>query len=150
MIFGANMTRGLSWTEEQLAAYNARKLDAPQRTLTATLPLRTISEANASQREHWASKHKRHKYQRGQTRLILRAEWGTLMTNWQTPATITLTRIAPRSLDDDNLISSMKHIRDSVADWMGTQDNDPLLTWKYAQERGTKPREYAVRITVED
>jgi hypothetical protein len=141
----------MRWTEEMLAAHHARQRDAPQRCLTATLPLRTISEANVSQREHWAVKHKRHQWQRGQTRLILRAEWGKLMTNWQTPALITLTRIAPRTLDEgDNLAMSMKSIRDGVADWMGTQDNDPLLTWKYAQERGTKPREYAVRITVED
>lgn len=28
------MARGLSWTEEQLAAYNARKLDAPAPPLT--------------------------------------------------------------------------------------------------------------------
>lgn len=117
--------------------------------LTCTIALRTVSEANRSNREHWAQQAKRHRQQRQTTTQYLRTDWGRLMTNWQTPATITLTRIAPRALDTDNLSSALKHVRDGVADWCGTEDNDPLLTWEYSQEQG-KPRDYAVRITLQE
>ena len=49
---------------------------------------------------------------------------------------ITLTRIAPRTLDDDNLAAGFKATRDRVADWLGVDDGDKRLTWRYAQERG--------------
>lgn len=61
--------------------------------------------------------------------------------------TVTFTRIAPRELDDDNLRSSFKSIRDGVADAFGCSDRDPRLLFEYAQERG-RPHEYAVRITI--
>lgn len=120
----------------------------PLPALTCTLPLRTLSEANASQREHWGSKHRRHKHQRSETTIILLSTWGRLVSDWTTPITITLTRIAPRKLDSDNLLSALKHVRDGIADWLSVEDNDPLLTWVYAQRKGT-PKEYAVEITIE-
>jgi len=64
------------------------------------------------------------------------------------PIVVTITRIAPSSgLDSDNLGASAKPARDGIADALGRDDRDPLITWEYAQERG-KPREYAVRIEV--
>lgn len=62
--------------------------------------------------------------------------------------TVTLTRIALRKLDDDNLSRSFKAIRDQIADQMGINDGSDLFTWKYAQERGT-PKQYAVRIEID-
>jgi hypothetical protein len=60
---------------------------------------------------------------------------------------VTLTRIAPRALDDDNLAYAFKHIRDGVTEAIGLRDDrDPRLTWLYSQERG-KPA--AIRITIE-
>lgn len=35
-----------------------------------------------------------------------------------------------------------------IADWLGVNDNDKRITWKYEQERG-KPKEYAARIEVQ-
>jgi hypothetical protein len=61
---------------------------------------------------------------------------------------VTITRIAPRELDDDNLRTSAKAVRDGIADALGLKsDRDKRLTWNYSQEKG-KPGEYAVRITV--
>ena len=60
---------------------------------------------------------------------------------------ITLTRIAPRVLDTDNLASAMKAVRDGVADALGVDDGSSRLTWRYAQEKG-KTREYAVRVEI--
>lgn len=62
---------------------------------------------------------------------------------------VTLTRIAPRALDDDNNVAAFKGIRDGVADALGCKDNDPRITWRYAQKRGM-PKEYAVEITIEE
>lgn len=60
--------------------------------------------------------------------------------------TITLTRLAPRSLDTDNLQRALKAIRDGVADALGVDDGDARLRWRYAQEQA---RDYGVRISVE-
>lgn len=69
------------------------------------------------------------------------------------PATITFTRIAPRTLDEDNHLSAFKHLRDSVADILipglkpGRADGDKRLTWRYVQERG-KVKEHAIKIEI--
>lgn len=62
---------------------------------------------------------------------------------------VVLTRIAPRSLDDDNLPRSFKAIRDGIAEALGMDDNvKSKLKWKYAQEKGP-PKQYAVRIQIQ-
>jgi len=116
-----------------------------------TVPIRTVSESN--QREHWAVKAKRVKKQREATAFAMRVPGANFYLNgiqfgifgWR----ITLTRIAPRSLDDDNLQGSQKAVRDQVAAELGLfSDADPRLTWHYAQARG-QPKEYAVRVRIE-
>jgi len=123
--------------------------------LTVLLPgLRTISEANASQREHWATKHKRHKAQRTWTYYTLSSALGSRCP-LTPPLTITLTRIAPRQLDEgDNLSSALKSVRDGVADYLGGtygtgQDRQDGLTWRYAQHKGDTPRTYGVQVCFE-
>jgi len=63
------------------------------------------------------------------------------------PATVVLTRVAPRKLDGDNLQSGFKAVRDGVADWLGVDDGNGLIDWQYAQRSG-KAGEYAVEIEV--
>lgn len=121
--------------------------------ITVTLPLRTVSEANAH--EHWRARQKRAKGQRGVTAMALRVRvhgrYGDPMCpvlEWEEgPLVVTLTRIAPRVLDSDNAVGALKHVRDGVADALGVKDNDPRVTWSYAQERG-KVREHGVRIEI--
>jgi hypothetical protein len=62
------------------------------------------------------------------------------------PCTITITRLGPRKLDDDNLASSAKHVRDGIADKLGVDDGDDRLTWRYSQEKSST---YGVRIKIE-
>lgn len=62
------------------------------------------------------------------------------------PATITLTRVAPRRLDSDNLAGSFKAVQDEVAALMGIDDGDPRITWVYAQRSPSVPNEYAVEV----
>lgn len=63
------------------------------------------------------------------------------------PAQVTLTRVAPRAFDYDNMVAGMKPVRDGVADAFGLRDDDPGLEWIYKQERGAA-REYAIVISV--
>ena len=52
------------------------------------------------------------------------------------PVEVTLVRRAPSNgLDDDNLTQSMKACRDQVAVWLGVDDRDPRVQWKYDQLR---------------
>ena len=105
---------------------------------TTTIPMELPSLANT--RGHWSKKARLVKSHRDLARLIV--PWHP------TPCTVTLTRIAPRALDDDNLVAAFKGIRDGIADKFGIDDRDPRVVWKYAQERG-RPKERAIRVTVE-
>lgn len=107
------------------------------------LPLRIVSVANL--REHWARKASRTKTHRVTTWSELRR---TGVHPGRDPVRITLTRIAPRKLDDDNLASAFKATRDGVADWLGCPDNHPSLSWAYAQRKG-RAHEYAAEVVVE-
>lgn len=105
------------------------------------IPLRTVSEANA--RDHWSKKARRVKHHRSTARLLTQqAARATAL-----PVVVTLTRIAPSSgLDDDNLRSALKAIRDGIADAYGLDDRAPSIEWRYAQRRGAT---YAVHVEIE-
>jgi hypothetical protein len=114
------------------------------------IPVKTVSEANKSN-EHWTVKSKRHNLQHRYVKLFYRK----LSVLPKLPCHLILIRISPRKLDDDNLLASLKYIRDAIADCIipyfpkGFADSSPLLTWSYSQEKG-KPKEYAIRIIIEE
>lgn len=108
-------------------------------TITFVVPLKAESAANL--REHWARKAKRVARERA-------------MTVYRTPRAVktigpflrvTLTRRAPRALDDDNLRPALKAFRDAIASQLRVDDRSPLVEWAYGQEKG----EAAVLIRVE-
>ena len=109
--------------------------------ITVELPLRIESTPN--QRMHWGAKARKARQHRHAV--------GWALRGIKPPAgavRITLTRIAPRALDDDNCAAGCKNVRDGVADWLGIDDGSTLLHWVYAQERGA-PKTYGVRIGIE-
>lgn len=114
-------------------------MSEPSRSLL--LPLRLVNGSNS--REHWAKRAKRAKEQRSTTTTVLRSLWEAPGL----PVKVRIVRIGPRRLDRDGAITSMKHVIDGVADWLGCDDGDPRIEWDYAQERG-KPKEFAVKIEV--
>lgn len=117
---------------------------AGEMILSVTIQLRTVSETNV--REHWSARHKRRKRQRFHVWNVLYAH----PVKVPFPCVVTMTRISPRALDGhDNLRASLKAPVDAVAGWLGTDDADPRITWRYAQERGGV-REHAVRIEVSE
>ena len=55
--------------------------------------------------------------------------------------------LAAKQLDDDNLSSAFKAVRDAVAAWLGVDDSPRSpVRWKYAQERVKHRAERLVRI----
>jgi crossover junction endodeoxyribonuclease RusA len=111
--------------------------------LAVTIPVKVVSVAN--QRLHWAAKATQTKRQR----LLAWAELKHAAPDGPGlgPVVVKLTRIAPRELDDDNLRSAFKAMRDGVADWLKVDDRDSRVKWEYAQERGA-PKFYAARLEV--
>jgi len=110
------------------------------------LGVHTVSEAN--KREHWRVGHARHKKQKLAVLLGMLA----MDIPKQMPVKITLTRLAKRKLDDDNLQSAFKYIRDAVAEYFipgkaaGRADDDPGFSWNYDQ---AKDLELAILLSFE-
>ncbi len=100
--------------------------------------IRLVNSANA--REHWAKRAKRANLER-------KAAFFLLTRRPSVPCAVKLVRIAPRAFDSDNLAISFKAIRDGIADRLRVNDNDPRVTWEYAQEQG-KPKQYSIRIEI--
>lgn len=106
--------------------------------MSLLIPVRTISALNA--REHWSARARRVKKEREITAWLLKGRAIAAL-----PVTVTLTRVGPTNgLDEgDNLNSAMKGVRDEVAAWLGVNDRDPRVTWKYGQRRA---KEWGVEI----
>ena len=101
------------------------------------LPLKTVSEANSHQ--HWRIRQKRAKAHRNAAVVIPLHGMPSL------PVVVTLTRLSPGTLDSDNLPTSLKHVRDGIADRYGVKDNHPDIRWDYGQERA---KGYALRVQI--
>jgi hypothetical protein len=108
--------------------------------ITVTIACRTVSEANSHQ--HWRERQRRAKEQRRLAFTTVPA----CVRNMAPPLRITLTRLAPRRLDSDNLAGSMKAVRDGVADAIGIDDGDQRLDWQYGQRKSS---EYGVEIVIQ-
>ncbi len=86
-------------------------------------------------------------------KFMTRVELNRIKEPIQLPCIITLTRISPRKLDDDNLAYAFKSVRDMIAAFifddyrMGRRDNDPRIKWLYDQKKG-EVGEYAFEIEI--
>lgn len=94
-------------------------------------PIKICSEAN--QREYWRVRAKRRKGQRSMTGLLWRSN--RELRQVTLPCEITFTRFGVRNLDDDNLASAFKAVRDEIAACLKTDDGRPDIVWRYRQER---------------
>ena len=113
--------------------------------VTVTIPLRLPSVANL--REHWAKKAKRAKQHRGLAEMFTRNALGSRVLVYPSMShrvTVTITRVAPRSLDADNCVSACKAARDGVADALDVDDGDERVTWQYAQRKGERALEIRI------
>lgn len=103
--------------------------------------------------EHWRQRATRNKKHAALIKLQLSTAQEAKSTI-DFPCVVTLTRLAPRLFDEDNLIFSMKSYRDTVADYLipglkpGRADGDKRITWIYKQQKGA-PKEYALLIDID-
>lgn len=119
-------------------------------------PVRIESEMNA--RCHWSVRRKRFARQAWDAELSWRAyraeQRGCADARLSAVVTsprilVTLTRIAPRRLDTDNLASGFKAVRDFIAEViLKVDDGSERIDWRYRQQKG-RPKEYAIRVRLE-
>jgi hypothetical protein len=95
-------------------------------------------------------KAKRHKQQQ----YFIRLSYLKQKVDIQLPCTVLLSRLSPRLLDDDNLRSALKYVRDEISELIlgqtdktyttksgkikkmkGRWDSDPRITWLYEQKK---------------
>ena len=117
------------------------------------VPVRLVSESNM--REHWAKKAARAKKNRSAAKFwteqkVRYSHMGEFIVGGA-PLKVTITRIAPGKLDDDNLTGSAKHVRDGIADALGIDDGDPRITWVVEQAKftGTHRGGYSCAVRIE-
>lgn len=116
------------------------------------VPIRLESNANGSQGITRGGRIGRSKKRQSQKRIVALVLQPKLPRGLVGPSRrirVTLTRIAPRALDDDNLAYAFKGVRDSIAKCLGVDDRDPRVSWDYAQSRRA-PKEYAIAIVIID
>lgn len=105
------------------------------------IPIKTVSLMNM--REHFRVTAKRKKEHRDAVAWALQGRERPSL-----PVVVTFTRVSPGTLDaHDNLPSSMKNVCDEVAKWLGIDDSDELVTWKYAQQK-CKRGEFGVILEI--
>lgn len=93
------------------------------------IPLKTVSLLNM--REHFRVTAKR----KADQRFVVSAYFNGKQRP-ELPVVVTLTRVSPGTLDaHDNLPSAFKHVCDGLASWLGIDDADPRVTWRYQQQR---------------
>jgi hypothetical protein len=107
-------------------------------TVLVEIPLELRGGMN-SRDAHWRARQRRVKNEREQTAWALFGK-----KKPATPCLIRITRIAPSAgLDDDNLRSACKGVRDAFAEWIGVDDRrSDVVAYDYDQLRGA----WGVRI----
>jgi hypothetical protein len=110
-------------------------------SVSLALPVTVVSEMN--RRDHWAVRKKRFDKQadvlvKAITALAWYSEAEGYVWPFGFPLIVTFTRLHNRgqAMDDDNLRSAFKAIRDAIAEWAGLPDNDPGFEWRYEDREG--------------
>jgi hypothetical protein len=119
-------------------------------SVSFSVPVKILSEANNT--DHWSKK----KARKDETRKKIKLKW-LLIGNPEPklPCIIKITRIAPRELDFDNLVYSMRNITNIIADLLipglapGRADGDKRLKFEYLQRKIPKTYSVEIEITTE-
>ena len=107
------------------------------------LPVKTVSTLN--QREHFRVSGARKALHRATTRRCVQG-----LPVPSLPVIVVLTRHSSGTMDShDNLPSAFKHIVDELAVWMGIDDADARVQWRYAQEKCKRGLNWATVEVVE-
>ena len=114
-----------------------------------------VIKSEANSRDHWATKAKRVKAQRNAARMLVttgmhKLAWAVIDYMRNKSATVQLHVTRSRRLDDDNLTSGLKAIRDGVADALGRNDgaNSGLRFALSSQSTSRDKRQHGVLVSV--
>lgn len=110
---------------------------------TFTLPIKTVGGLNA--REHWRKRAARVKNERQAAKF---GAFSVLFGADPRPCIVTMVRLSPGMLDDDNLQGALKGIRDGIADAIGVDDRVPTIEWRYGQAK-CKRGQFGVFVKIE-
>lgn len=95
------------------------------------LPVVTVTESNTC--GHWRVRARRALQQKTAMALAL-----TQVDKPAIPCCVTITRVGRGVMDDDNLPTASKHLRDQIAAWLGVDDRHRnIVRYVYEQERGS-------------
>ena len=113
-----------------------------------TVELLVLTKNPLNNRESWRTVHRRGKEQKHTTWWQLRAACFPNCNSASFPVLVTLTRLSPKTLDPDGLAASLKHVQDTVADYLNVDDGDTTrIRWRYLQEHAK--RMGVVRVTLQ-
>ena len=101
------------------------------------IPIKLPSLANL--RVNWRKMATLKKKQKEATKLCM---FGKILP--RLPLVVTITRVGLKILDDDNLASACKYIRDQIAAEVGVDDGSDEYKWEYAQRVGA----YSVEVEI--
>ena len=110
-----------------------------------TLTLNTSVVSCANRRDHWTTARRRAELQ---CEALRKALAGSGLENHVCPLPVVVTwvRIGRQMLDDDNLASSFKALRDALAKWLQCDDGDTsAASWATTQRTGGEP---GVEVTI--
>lgn len=108
---------------------------------------RKVNGKNKYTSEHWSAKNKRHQSQKQQLQFSLAGAHVIV----KTPAHVCFIRYSNRLLDDDNLVSSFKHVKDYFCDYLlpglraGRADAKLDITFSYQQ---CKSKRKGTQVTI--
>lgn len=106
-----------------------------------TIPIRLPSLLNT--RKSWRAMLSLKNKQKRATAVCIRKAQETARLP-RVPLLVTITRVGPRKLDDDNLAGAAKYVRDEIARAVGVDDGSTLYTWRYEQRVG----KYGVEVEI--
>lgn len=115
---------------KQLGLVQAAKRAPQDGPVEAFVPVKTTGQTSAH-RGHWSTAARKVKREREATAWALVRHAPVRL-----PVVVTFTRCSTGELDDDNVRTACKGIRDEVTAWLGlANDRDPRARWEYAQEK---------------
>lgn len=124
---------------------NAVALSREPQRFIVVVPIRTQNETNGSRQEHWGSRKKRVDTQHRIVNLCLNAR--STKCPFPPPMIVTVTRLSRGRVDTTNLGSTLKHVIDAVARWIGIDDrHDHLVEYRMLQR---KAKGFGVEIAIE-
>jgi hypothetical protein len=103
-----------------------------------------VPKTNMNSRAHWGTKKRIAKHERIMVRDALKLKFAQP----RLPLVVTLIRCSTGWPDSDQAVTSMKHVRDGVADFIGVDDGDNRITWNVERRRVPR-REQGTVIRIE-